>query len=156
VAIDTAGNRILGGGMRSRRSGIGARLSDLSTDQSHVLSELAAGPVAFRGEDGVPLQLTASPEKPLRVSLWNVAADSRLWESKLPLESDASFATNWNGDPLLALSADGRMAGAAVRLGDNKNAILVWDAKTGSLLRRLERDGSPLMTLTFDPAGSQL
>jgi hypothetical protein len=124
VAIDTAGNRILGGGMRSRRSGIGARLSDLSTDQSHVLSELAAGPVAFRGEDGVPLQLTASPEKPLRVSLWNVAADSRLWESKLPLESDASFATNWNGDPLLALSADGRMAGAAVRLGDNKNASL--------------------------------
>jgi eukaryotic-like serine/threonine-protein kinase len=166
VAIDDTGEHVLGGGSRSPRRQNGATLWDLAADLSHESSQIAPGPVAFRADDGAPLQLTAAGDKPLRLRLWNVAADKLLREFELPVKSNAEFETTWHDDPLLAMTADGRFAAAAVALfvrnaktdkvERSPGVLLVWDAKTGAIVRRVEDAGESITALSIDPDGSQL
>jgi serine/threonine protein kinase/WD40 repeat protein len=149
VAIDAAGKHVLSGGGQSTRRRNGARLWDLATDQHRDLSEIADGPVAFRAQDGAPLQLTASADQPLRLGLWNMATDKRDREFKLPDESKSVVAA-------LALTSDATHVAAAIRSGGKDNVLFVWDAKTGELIRRVERAGPNVTALAIDPMGAQL
>lgn len=132
VAWDGEGKQLLIGGWDN----VPAKLWNMEKDALTPSKQVGPGPVAFR-DDGTPLQLVPGAKDPSSLLLWDVAKQQLVQEFKLPIKDKLQLQT-------LALSPNGSVVAAALALPGEKGQILVWDARTGKVLARIERRATAL------------
>jgi serine/threonine protein kinase/WD40 repeat protein len=147
VAFDATARWLLIGGTEKTA----AKLCDTTTGVEVTSGRLGWGPVTFDG-DGTPLQFAADQDDPWSLVLWNVAKRQVVRRFKIPPNGTARPTTT-SSFHRLAMTPDGRWLAAAPSYPDGKDTILVWNAATGQLIRRI---GATVQTLALSADGTLL
>ncbi|MGO9469241.1 MAG: protein kinase domain-containing protein [Isosphaeraceae bacterium] len=133
----------------------GTTLWDTVANTSRESKIKGRGPLAFRS-DRTPLQLTADPDRPGSLRLWDVGREQVV--AKFAIHSDEKPNA---GPPRSAraviddftMSTDGARIAASGTDPDGKVFVDVWDGTTG---RRLARIAEHASGMVFSPDGSLL
>jgi WD40 repeat protein len=143
VAFDAQGERLLLGGMNA-----GSMIWDRRSDQIALSPVTSGGLVTFR-QDGTPVQFVATTNS--SILLWDVGKQKPIREFAFGSSSD-----NGGPRPLLTVTAitpGGSLLATSIRHADQRSEILVWETRTGKIVRRVEAKAN---ALAISPAGQLL
>jgi serine/threonine protein kinase/WD40 repeat protein len=116
-------------------------------------TQLGSGPVAFRATDGAALQFVPDTKDWFTLRLWNIDKQEKVGEFKLATKPSAPGWYQANS-LTMALCPDGSLVAASTTgILDGKGKLVVWDVKTGKVIRSAERG---FTALSFGPDGSLL
>ncbi len=126
IAFDAQTERFALGGRST--SGNSARVYRGLTEENLGSKAAGVGPVTF-DEKGTALQLAIADDRTMSLALWDIDRQKAVCTANLQSDRQrfAQIGRDHQGEPLLALSRDGRCFAAAATGPTNDGVVAVWD-----------------------------
>jgi len=153
VAFDPQGKRLVMGGLSDAKNGsdlAGAKLWDGATDKVIHLQEGGIGLIAFCA-DGTLLQFGPDLKEPGILIMRNLSGEQLPKLFKMPVGAKLLRSTALL--PPLGMTPDGKLAAAAVLLPGGQGKVLLWDERSGKLLKEF---ATKARAIAFSPDGARL